>query len=499
MQAKSSSRCGISLRELVPGSFSWESEDVRITACTSSASECQPGDLYVAITESDSDGHESVQQAVQRGAAAVLAERYLPVQVPICVVPDTREAFGDICHELAGRPTDQLTTVGVTGTNGKSVTSHLLAAIYRAAEHRAAVSSTIERFDGAKRLSPQRTTGAATDTAGWLARSAANGCSHAVIEASSQGLAQRRLAGCAFDAVVLTNVRRDHLDFHGSTLNYRKAKGRIFDLLKPEGFAVLNADDAASQFFLQKLTTPVITFGQREEAEITATVIERFQGEQTMLLTAGCETVPVRTRMIGDHHVSNCLAATATALVMGIPLTTIARGLESVESLSGRLERVECGQEFGVFVDCADTPDRLAVALRSVRQVTPGRVICLCSGDAERETELPMLGRVLERASDLGVITSQSLAVRHQLETAHQILDGYDHPASAHVIPSRTQAIKWALETAEPGDSVVIAGSDRRATLEQNKPIKTADFELARRWLLSEATAVRPATLSLVP
>ena len=495
MQPSVDRQRGFSLRELIPEGVIRDEKSVRVTSCSGDAEQCEPGDLFVAVADSERDGHDEVQQAIRRGAIAVVAERILPVEVPTCLVADSRETYGHICHRLAGQPSSRLRTFGVTGTNGKTTTGHLLAAILRAAGENIAHATTLDRFDGHRRRSTERTTPGPAELAAWLARSESHSCSGAVLEASSQALAERRLSGTSLDCAVITNIRRDHISFHGTTFNYRKAKTRILDYLRPDGYLVINADDPTSQSMLSQIDRPTITFGRRQAAEITATVVERFQGEQTFLLNAGNETIPVRSRMIGDHHISNCLAATAATLVLGIPLTTIARGLESVDRLPNRLDRVECGQDFGVFVDSADTPDRLAIALRAVRQVTPGRVICLLSGDMEgADDQRSLLGRVAERSADVGIITSRGAVTDCDFAIAHDVLDGYERPSRANVIPSRQKAIEWAMEHAEPSDSVLIASSSNfGSSRTQNAATQSADFEFARDYLLSTQQCCEPA------
>ena len=354
-----------------------------------------------------------------------------------------------------------------------------------ASRRRVGVTSTIGYSDSVDMAAAARTTPMPPDLAKWLARMSGNGCSHAVVEVSSRGLAEHRLAGLRLDAAVLTNLRRDHIEHHGSVLNYRRAKTRIFEYLKPSGFAVVNLDDPGSRLALSMLNWPVITIGMREEADVTAEVVERHASEQTFLLTAGSDTVPVRTRMIGDHHVANCLAAAAVGLVQGLDVTTIARGLESVERVPGRMDRIECGQPFGVFVDCADNADRLAVCLNSLRRATRGRLYCVLGCDSRQaREERALLGRVVERGADLAVLTDGCEPSDMPLQKVHDILDGYDRPARAHVIPSRDQAIRWALDQAAAGDSVLIAGSSRTYGLEKAKRRSVCDDEeVARSWL----------------
>jgi UDP-N-acetylmuramoyl-L-alanyl-D-glutamate--2,6-diaminopimelate ligase len=479
---------GIRLRQVLPQARFFGGDDILVHSCCGDVQSCQAGDVFVALDQGAEDGHAQYREAVERGVTAIVAEQPLPVQVPVCVVPNTHEAYGRICQKLVDEPGEMMNVVGVTGTNGKTTTSMLIASVLEAAQEQVGVISSIGRSDSIRSKPASRTTPAPPEMASWLARMATNGCSHAVVEVSSQGLAKRHTAGLNFDAAVLTNLRRDHIDFHGSVLNYRKAKARLFEQLKPHGFAVINADDPGNKLVLSKLDAPVITVGQHEPAEITATVIERHKSEQTFLLNAGNESVPVCTQMIGDHHVSNCLAAAAVGLVMGIELPTVARGLEAVSHVPGRLERIECGQSFGVYVDSADNPDRLAVALKALRKVTTGRVLCVFGPPEERPADdRPMLGRVVERAADLGVLTGGHFQA-DPLQLIHDILDGYDRPARAHVIPSRGQAILWTLDQALPGDSVLIAGEQRHGMLEETTD-ETAfdDLEIARRWLYETA------------
>ena len=203
-----------------------------------------------------------------------------------------------------------------------------------------------------------------------------NQCTHAAMEVSSHALAQSRIAGVRFDVACVTNVTRDHLDYHSSLQDYRLTKSKLLDYLAPEGFAVVNADDAIATGYLRHFRGPALTIGIRQPAEITASPLEQFPSEQTFLLTAGSDTVPVRTRMIGRHHIYNCLTATAVGLTYGLDLATVVRGLEAVDYVPGRLQRIECGQPFSVFVDFAHTPDALASSLQALRKVTSGRLIC---------------------------------------------------------------------------------------------------------------------------
>ncbi len=478
-------RSGVSLRDLLTDARFVRAADVRVTSCCTDPDQCTPGDLFVALTTPQGDGHDWADEAVRRGAAAVLAERLLPVGVPLIQVDDSREALGEICQALVGHPSDSLRTIGVTGTGGKTVVSMLIAAVLEAAGQRVGVTSSVGYSDSQEQVVARTSTPQAPLLAQWLGRMTEAGCTSAVLEVSSQALAERRVAGVTFDAAVMTNLGQAHLALHGTPENYRRAKQRIFSLLKPGGFAVLNADDANCRGLLAASEHPALSFGLNAEADVSGELVERYRSEQTFLLMAGTDTIPVRTRMIGDSHVSNCLAAAAVGLTLGIDLGTIARGLEAVEYVPGRMERVECGQNFGVFVDSARTPEQLARSLKTVRQVTSGRVICLFGAPGGKgKASRPMLGRVCERGSDLPIITSDNPRHEEPLQIAHDLIDGFQRPAKAHVLPGRTAAIHFALSQVRPGDSVLIAGKgDRNYQLIGSERHAHSDVDIARDWL----------------
>ncbi len=476
----------VSLRKLLPTADFLGTGDICVDGCTCDSRRVKPGDLFAALAGSQSDGHDFVAEAVRQGCAAVLSERPISgLPVPHCVVTDSREAYGRVCQALAGNPSHRLKLVGVTGTNGKTTTSCLIAGVLAKAGHRVGLLGTLGYFDGEDADEAAMTTPPAGRLAAYLGRMVRNGCSHAVMEVSSHALDQSRVAGVRFDAACVTNVTRDHLDYHATIRDYRMAKSKLFDHLAGEGFAVINADDPTSAGYLRRIDGPVLTVGIRSVAEITATPIEQHRSEQTFLLTAGSETVPVRTQMIGTHHIYNCLVAAAVGLTYGVDLMTVARGLEAAGHVPGRLERIECGQPFGVFVDYAHTPDALAGSLQTLREVTPGRLICVfgAGGDRDREKR-PLMGRAVEREADLAVITSDNPRWEDPRQIIDEVLTGFDHPQQAEVIVDRTDAIRLALAGAEPGDCVLIAGKGHETyQIIEDRQIPLDDCQIANDWL----------------
>lgn len=475
----------ISLRQLLSGAQFFGAADVLATSVSCDSRTCRPGDVFVALVGDDLDGHDFIAEALERGAAAIVAQQPLECDAPCCVVADTREAFGRLCQALAGNPNQSLKLIGVTGTNGKTTTSHLIASILQAAGMPCGVMGTLGSSDSVDETPAGLTTPSAPELANWLARTAQNGCKYAVLEVSSHAVAQRRIAGLEFSEIVLTNLRRDHLDYHHTVSDYHRAKTELFQYLSPAGVAVINADDPASRACVPLIPGGVLSFGLKRPADITATLIERFKSEQTFLLTAGDATVAVRTAMIGDHHIHNCLAATAVALAEGIDLATIARGLEAIASVPGRMERIECGQPFGVFVDFAHTADALSAVLSTLREVTAGKLLCVFGAGGNRDTQKrPQMGRVVEELADMVIVTNDNPRREEPSVIAAEILAGMKNPSHARWVPQRSEAIHYALSLAGPDDVVLIAGRGHEThQIVGYDEIALDDREVARRYL----------------
>jgi len=476
----------LSLRKLLPEANFVAADDINVRGCSCDSRTVRPGELFVAIRGSTFDGHDFAQEAIARGCAAILAQRPISATgCPICYVPNTRGVYSRLCQALAGDPSRRMKVIGITGTNGKTTTTYLTASVLAVAGNNVGVLGTLGCFDGLEMLPSTMTTPPPPELALRLARMVANGCSHAVMEVSSHALDQSRVAGIALDAACVTNVRRDHLDYHGSLLDYRRAKSRLFGHLAPEGFAVLNADDPTSVGYLSQIDGPVLTVGIRSSAEIMATLVEQHLSEQTFLLTAGSETMPVRTRMIGVHHVYNCLSAAAIGLAYGIDLATVARGLEAVEHLPGRLERIECGQPFGVFVDFAHTPDALAGSLQTLRGLVEGRLICVfgAGGDRDRQKR-PLMARAVESHADLVIVTNDNPRTEDPQAILADLVSGLEQPDAARIIPDRAEAIACGLGEAQPGDCVLIAGKGHETyQIVGHERVPFDDREVARQWL----------------
>jgi UDP-N-acetylmuramoyl-L-alanyl-D-glutamate--2,6-diaminopimelate ligase len=486
---------GVSLRTVLPEAEFYGADDIRIESCSCDSRRCRPGDLFVAVRGSRHDGHDFVSHAARQGAVAVLAQRReRDWPLPACIVPDAAEALGRICQALAGQPSERVKVIGITGTNGKTTTSFLTASVLAAGGHNAGISGTLGCFDGADTHHASHTTPPAPMLANWLARCESNACSHAVMEVSSHALAQHRVSGIQFDIACFTNIRHDHLDYHGSRTSYRQAKARLLDHLSPQGITVVNADDPGSASLLDHVPGPAVTIGIDTAAEITATLVEQTISEQTFLLCSGREVAPVRTPLIGTHNVYNCLIAAAVGFAYGLDLTAIARGLEGISYVPGRLERIECGQPFGVFVDYAHTPDALFGVLSALRSVTRGRLLCVFGAGGDRDrSKRPLMGRAVERAADIAVVTSDNPRSERPLAIIDDILSGFEDRFQPRAIVDRGEAIAWALSQAQADDCVLIAGKGHEDFQQiGDRRLEFDDREQARQWLYRN-TPAQPA------
>lgn len=474
----------VSLDELFPSALRTSGDTISVSACCSDWRQIQEGDVYVALPEvpdAQEDGHLHAQRAVSCGAVAVVCEQPVPVfDVPTYLVDDSRQAFGELCQALVGHPFQNVKTIAVTGAHGKSTTLTLLESIFRKAGIDCGMLSSFGCYDGMTTSAGLSNSPSPPCLAERLARMEAGGCTHALVEVSSRALSQLRFAGMEFDGICVTNVTSAHLDLHNSVQAYRDHQRRVLDHASPGAVVILNADDPVSMKWLDKVEGPVLTYGTGTQAEISAQLIEQNASELTFLLTAGSETAAVRTKVIGEHHISNCLAAATLSLCYGIDLKTIVSGLEAVTEISGCMEKVDCGQGFPVYVDAAEDAESLSASLRTANQLATERVICVIDnsniqGQGSKEVGI---AKVLERMSDLAIVACPLPGPSGERRRL----------AHVEVIADRSEAIACAVSLAEPGDVVVIAGRKLppSAIFGMSNQEET-DAELARQLLLARA------------
>jgi UDP-N-acetylmuramoyl-L-alanyl-D-glutamate--2,6-diaminopimelate ligase len=439
---------------------------VQISAMTMDSRSAGPGALYCCVPGRRFDGHDFASQAVGNGAVALLSERRLDVGVPEVVVASVRPALGPLAAALYGHPGRAMAVVGVTGTNGKTTTTHLLGEIFRAAGRKAAVLGT---------LGGPRTTPEAPVLQARLAELRDEGVEAVAMEVSSHALAEHRVDALAFAAATFTNLSQDHLDYHANMTAYYEAKARLFE---PErsSMAIVNRDDEWGRRLihdLEKVDAAVFTFSLEDITGL------RIGPDGSQWQWGGME---LRLHLAGRFNVANALAAASTARALGFSDPSITEGLAALRSVKGRFESIDAGQPFTVLVDYAHTPDGLEKALLAARELTVGRVIVVfgCGGDRDR-SKRPLMGLAASRLSDLAVLTSDNPRSEDPDRIIAEVASGATGSGQVRIDADRARAISMALGAAEAGDVVVIAGKGHESGQEVGGQVYPFDdAEVAR-------------------
>ena len=461
-----------------------------VTGLTYDSTSVAAGDLFFCIPGTRADGHDFAATAVEKGAAALVAERPLDVTVPVILVSDSRRAMGRIASGFYGRPSEKLLLLGVTGTNGKTTTAFLIDAILRADGRTTGLVGTIETRVAGKSRPGIRTTPESLDLHALFAVMVEAGVDSVAMEVTSHALALHRVEGLRFGAAAFTNLTQDHLDFHGGMEDYFEAKRELFKSYRLERGAV-NVDEVYGRKLLDATDVPCIGFGIAPEADVRARDVELGVSGSTFRMTTPKGDVAVASSLVGSFNVSNCLAAAATCLQAGIGLDAIERGLGSGVAVPGRFEAVDAGQDFSVVIDYAHTPDSLDNVLRAARGLAErsgGRVVALfgCGGDRDRGKR-PLMGAVAARLADTVVVTSDNPRSEDPAAIIDEILEGVVAEKAGGpdaVFVDRREAIGFAVGAARPGDVVVIAGKGHETGQEfRDRKVPFDDRTVAREAL----------------
>ena len=457
--------------------------------------EKQPNGLFFCISGAKFDAHAFAPQAVENGAAALVVERFLDIDVPQIRVANVREALGPMCAALYGNPASHMKMIGITGTKGKTTSSYLIKAILEAAGMKAGLIGTTGNMIGSNFLHGEMTTPEAHVLQGLLHQMDQEGVQAVVMEVSAHAVDMHRVDGIQYDVGCYTNLSQDHLDYFETMDRYFEAKKAFFT---PEHIrqAVLNVDDETSYKIMRDIQVPYLRYGISTNAELYARDIEICETGVTFricVLEQGERTIHLK--MTGIFNVYNALTATAAALALGIGLDDIVRGLESVTAVPGRAEMLETHTPYKVLLDYSHSPEALENILTAVRDFTRGRVIALfgCGGDRDHGKR-PMMGEIGGRLSDYCILTSDNPRNEDPFDILASIEEGIKRTSCPYtVIENRREAIRYALGMAKEGDMVVLAGKGHETYQEIRGVKHPFDEKVVVRELLEEMYPDKPA------
>ncbi|GGK15655.1 UDP-N-acetylmuramoyl-L-alanyl-D-glutamate--2,6-diaminopimelate ligase [Caldalkalibacillus thermarum] len=470
---------------------------IEISSIELDSRQVKPGSLFVCIPGFQVDGHQFVSQAIERGAVAILAQKPLDVPVPVIIVPDTRRALAYVANRFYGFPTQKLRLIGVTGTNGKTTVTYLIEKMLEDQGRKTGRIGTINMKIGDRLVEVKNTTPESLHLQQAFHDMLQAKCSHAVIEVSSHALDMGRVRGCNFGVAIFTNLTQDHLDYHQSMEEYKRAKGLLFSQLgngiseRDLKYAILNADDPASSYYAKITPAQVLTYGiKSERADIKAADITLSPRGVSFTVHYGTEQEQFNVPLVGMFNVYNVLAAVGAGVVEGLSLRQISDSLSEVQGIPGRMEVVEAGQDFTVIVDYAHTPDSLANVLSTARQLARKRLICVvgCGGDRDRGKR-PLMAQMAVKYADLTVLTSDNprsedpAAIIRDMEKG--LIEQDVSQTKYTSIIDRRQAIHWAINKAEKDDVIIIAGKGH----ETYQEIKGQRFHFDDREVAREALA----------
>lgn len=439
---------------------------VVINSVTCDSRKAGPGCMFIAVKGFSSDGHRYIGDAVAAGAAAIVYEDREAAApfigaagAPAFVkVSSSRHAEAVIASNFYGKPSEKLTLVGITGTNGKTTTVTLLYRMFTAMGYSCGLLSTIANYVGTKRYEAVNTTSDPITINSLLAEMADAGCEYCFMEVSSIGVQQERIAGLRFKAGIFSNLTHDHLDYHKTFAEYLRCKKLFFDNLPEDAYAITNIDDRNGMVMVQNTKAHVVTYSCRSMADHTARVMEEsFEG--MMLKVDGRETW---TNLIGMHNAYNILAVYTTAIVLGAGQEEALVAISSLRSAPGRLENLRGPRGISVVIDYAHTPDALENVLKTLREIAPERtLICLfgCGGDRDR-TKRPEMGKIAGQMADRIIVTSDNSRTEDTRMIMDEIMEGMDSAGKSRslLIEDREQAIRTAIMTAPDNATILLAG-----------------------------------------
>ncbi|MBF0226481.1 MAG: UDP-N-acetylmuramoyl-L-alanyl-D-glutamate--2,6-diaminopimelate ligase [Desulfobacterales bacterium] len=456
-------------------------DDIEVSSIHYSSQYVKPGGVFIAIKGLKSDGHNYIEHAIKNGAVAIISEKSIKSDCIIIQVKDSREALSEISEEFYGKPSQDLFIIGITGTNGKTTVTYILENILTEAGYKVGVIGTINcRYDGKIMKSPV-TTPESMDLQKILADMKQNGVTHVVMEISSHAIDLKRIHNCFIDVGIFTNLSQDHLDYHKTMEAYWQSKKRLFTeqmgkgCKKNKACTVINMNDSKGTELQNSLTMPVITVGTLNNCMINTSDITFDQSGTKGKIIINKESFIFQSKLVGKHNLENILCAVGAADSMGLSKDIIKKGIESFAIVPGRLEPINNSKGRFIYVDYAHTPDALENVLKTLKGISPKKIICVfgCGGDRDSKKR-PLMGKIAGELSDFAIITSDNPRTEDPLNIILNIEDGIksvmtkkynendismELSEKGYIIESdRKKAIYLAVKIAKSGDTILIAG-----------------------------------------
>jgi len=481
-------------------------EDFEVKGISCNSKQVSGDFVFVAIKGASKDGNKFIDEAIAKGAKAVItkspldfarlgaernsghlgARRGRQGKVPIIRVKDTRKALAKLATAFYGNPSSKIKVVGITGTNGKTTLTYLIEALLKESGARPAVIGTINYRFNEKVIPAKNTTPGPIELQSMLAEMSKEGNNYCIMEVSSHALDQDRVEGINFHSAIFTNLTQDHLDYHKTLENYFKSKAKLFKSISPDSFAVINNDDKFAVRLKQLTRAKKITYAIENDAQVVAKNIKFDRLYTEFLLVHPGGEIELRSHLLGRHNIYNILATVAWAIQEGISQPVIKSAIERFNLVPGRLERINSKADFSVFVDYAHTEDALRNIIKSLRQVSEKRIIVVfgCGGERDK-TKRPKMGKTVTELSDYAIITNDNPRSEDPQDIIKDILHGIRR-TNFCIIPERARAIKKSLSLAEPGDIVLVAGKGHENyQITKDKIIHFDDREVVKECLRS--------------
>ncbi len=463
--------------------------DIEINTLTIDSRKAGDGVLFIAMVGMTTDGHKFIPSAYENGCRAVITEHStenLPDDMTVFQVEDARDALDIMAANFYGYPSRELNMIGVTGTNGKTSTTYFIEAVLNHIKHKTAVIGTVEIRIGGKKREIDFATSTTPDTIElnqMLRIMADEKCDDVVMEVSSHGLELKKVKGIDFKVGVFTNLTQDHLDFHKTMENYCNAKAKLFRMCE---HGVVNIDDEWADKIMENATCDFMTYSIEKPSDLQAKDIEYLSDRVHFTVKIKGEDVRFELMVPGRFSVYNALAAIGALIMMGVDTEDIKEGINSIEGVPGRIQSIKNNKGFNVIVDYAHTPDGLENIINAVKEFTKGRIITVfgCGGDRDK-TKRPIMGKIVAELSDIAIVTSDNPRSEEPEEILKEIEAGVKPVSDKYeMIVDRYDAIKRAIEIAEKGDSVIIAGKGHENyQILKDKTIHFDDAETAKEIL----------------